>query len=73
MTRIYMVSDKRQPDGEKRLVRAANVAQARNHVARDSLACAVASQEDLVTLVGNGTRIESASSDVLSVGSAATV
>lgn len=52
-TRIYKVAG-------TRLVRAANVAQARNHVARESIAVEVASQDDLVTMVGGGTKVETA-------------
>lgn len=52
-TRIYKVA-------AKRLVRAANAAQARNHVARESITVEVASQDDLVTMVAAGTKVETA-------------
>ena len=58
MTRIYLITEKHRTDGPKRLVRAANAAQARNHVARDSLACEVAGQDDLVALVTSGSKVE---------------
>ena len=56
MSRIYIVTDKA---GQKRLVRATNVAQARNHVARDTLSCEVASQDDLVVVISAGGKVES--------------
>jgi len=71
-TRIYVVANKAtKPDeaGQNRLVRAANLAQAVRHVAKDQLIAAVASQDDLVRLVGAGTVIEVASAEVLPVGS----
>lgn len=43
-TRVYITNQA----GVVRLVRAANVSQARNHVARDSIAVEVASQDDLI-------------------------
>jgi len=70
-TRIYIVTSKvwtaDQPP-ESRLVRAANQAQARNHVARETLISEVASQDDLVRLVGAGTVIEHVSNDVPPAG-----
>ena len=47
-TRIYLVRNEQA----KRLVRAANSSQARNHVARESITVAVASQDDLIALAG---------------------
>lgn len=58
--RIYIVKD----NDARRLIRAANVAQARNHVARDTLQVAVASQDDLVSLVLGGARVEDAGEQV---------
>ena len=43
-TRVYITKQ----DDKVRLVRAVNVAQARNHVARDSISVEVASQDDLI-------------------------
>lgn len=71
-TRIYVVTSKVTAEGaapNSRLVRAANQSQARNHVARETLIAEVASQDDLVRLVGAGTAIEVASAEVLPVGS----
>ena len=45
-TRIYTVINGEQA----RLVRAANVAQARNHVARESITARIASQDELLAL-----------------------
>lgn len=70
-TRIYVVANKAtKPDeaGQNRLVRASNVAQSIRHVAKDQLVATVASQDDLVRLVGAGTVIEVASTEVLPVG-----
>lgn len=47
--RIYLVRN--ADTGDERLIRAANVAQARNHAARDTLLVGVASQEQLVALL----------------------
>lgn len=41
-----------------RLVRAPNAAQALRHVAADTLSCEVATQDDLVALVGRGVKVE---------------
>jgi hypothetical protein len=41
-----------------RLVRAPNAAQAVRHVAADTLSASVASQDDLVLLVGRGVKVE---------------
>jgi hypothetical protein len=60
--RIYIVRPLR--DGPKaRLVRAANNAQALRHVALDTLTAEVASQDDLVRLVGQGAKVEEAGAD----------
>ena len=48
-TRIYLVCN--ADTGDERLIRAANVVQARNHAARDTLIVAVASQDQLVALL----------------------
>mgnify|MGYP000857511292 FL=1 len=42
----------------QRLVRAPNAAQAVRHVAADTLACDVATQDDLVVLIGRGVKVE---------------
>lgn len=42
-----------------RLVRAPNAAQAVRHVAADTLFCDVATQDDLVVLIGCGVKVES--------------
>ncbi len=54
-TRIYIV---RAEGGAKRIVRAPNTAQAIRHVAADTLRAAVATQDELVTLVAAGTKVE---------------
>lgn len=56
--RIYLVAPSTPKDGAppsalgERLIRATNVAQARNHAARETFAVNVASQDDLVRLLG---------------------
>lgn len=55
-TRIYRTNT---PNGS-RLVRAANRAQAITHVARDIIKADVATQDDLVTLTGEGVKVETA-------------
>lgn len=67
-SRIYMVANAqgRSPDGSElpsRLVRAPNAAQALRHVAADTLAVAVASQDDLVRLTLAGVKVEMAGED----------
>lgn len=67
-TRIYMVANAqgRDPAGDElpsRLVRATHAAQALRHVAADTLAVAVASQDDLVRLIAAGVQVETAGSD----------
>ena len=61
-TRIYAVRKKLprvgEPVTDTRLVRAPNAAQALRHVAADTLAVAVAGQDDLVELVAAGVKVE---------------
>lgn len=47
--RVYIIRN--TTTGDERLVRAINASQARNHVARDTFAVAVASQNQLVELL----------------------
>lgn len=54
--RIYLVRNTNT--GDERLIRAANASQARNHAARDTLAVAVATQDQLVALLTSGERHE---------------
>lgn len=63
--RIYLVSvNAANPMvGDNKLVRAANQAQAIRHVARGIIKAKVASQNDLVTLVGHGVAVETASAE----------
>ncbi|MGE0209768.1 MAG: hypothetical protein AB7S42_11570 [Lysobacteraceae bacterium] len=64
-TRIYAVYDERTLDTDgQRLVRAGTRAQALRHVAQDVFHVAVADQDDLVLLVGTGTRVEDATADI---------
>lgn len=53
--RIYLVRN--SETGAERLIRAVNVAQSRNHAARDTLAVAVATQEQLVSLLTGDERV----------------
>lgn len=67
-TRIYMVANAqgRAADGTElpsRLVRAHNASQALRHVAADTLAVAVASQDDLVRLTLAGVKVEAAGAE----------
>jgi hypothetical protein len=50
--RIYLV--RHADTGAERLVRALTPAQARNHAARDTITVAVATQDQLVTLLTSG-------------------
>ncbi len=59
MKRIYHVTDGLQDH----LVRANTRAQALGHVARNTLTVTLASQDDLVTLIQNGTPIEDAAAE----------
>ena len=54
-SRIYIVSK----DGASRLVRATHPSSALMHVARD-YACRVATQDDLVACIADGTKVENA-------------
>jgi hypothetical protein len=54
--RIYLVTT---PDNKVRLVKASVKTQALMHVAQSTFSVRVASQEDLVTALGNGTAVES--------------
>lgn len=61
-TRIYIVSPNR-PDSEadpvqRRLVRASHPSHALRHVAAEAFNVAVASQDDLVALLGDGVEVE---------------
>lgn len=68
-TRIYLVRNQLvEVDAETgkttcRLVRAPNAAQALRHVAADTLAVEVASQDELVLLVGRGVKVEASGRD----------
>lgn len=61
-TRIYHVRPKLPGDGA-RLVRATNAAQALRHVVTDTLIVELASQEDLVRLLGAGVEVEAVNSE----------
>lgn len=56
--RIYSVINK--ATGNVRLVKAANPAQARSHIARDTLDVEVAGQDDVYTLACRGVKLEQA-------------
>jgi hypothetical protein len=56
--RIYLVENKAAE--EQHLVRAASQAQALGHVVRNDIDVRVATQDDLVALAGNGTKVEEA-------------
>ncbi len=62
VNRIYVVRTKTPRVGEPlaRLVRAPNASQAFRHVAEDTLAVALASQDDLVELASAGVKVEEA-------------
>lgn len=59
-TRVYSVTGA----GKTRLVRAAHQAQALRHVASDVFTVAVASQDALIELVGDGIKVEVAKAEV---------
>lgn len=59
--RIYVVQD--TETDEKALVRAANQSQALRHVVKHRFVVAVASQEELVKLLEDGTTVETASNE----------
>jgi hypothetical protein len=61
-TRIYAVKPKGS-EGPPRLIRASTQAQAMRHVARDTLQCAVASQDDIVTAINAGAKVETSSDE----------
>lgn len=60
--RIYHVHSKLPGDGA-RLVRAANAAQALRHVVRDTLTVELATQDDLVRLLGRGVKVEAVNAE----------
>lgn len=60
--RIYHVRPKLPGDGA-RLVRATNAAQALRHVVTDTLTVELASQEDLVRLLGAGIKVEAVNAE----------
>jgi hypothetical protein len=55
-TRIYLVNS---TDGATRLVKATVASQAITHVAKSAFSVRVASQDDLVEALSNGTKVES--------------
>lgn len=57
-SRIYAVTDHRQPTQRARLVEATNPAQARGHVARSQYGVEVASQKQIAELVKAGVAVE---------------
>lgn len=57
MSRIYVIYDNLQQPRKTRLVRADNKAQAIRYVVADWIAAKVASQDDLVILLGAGGHI----------------
>lgn len=54
-TRVYVVSTQ---DGTNRLVRATVASQAITHVAKSAFTAKVASQDELILELSNGTRVE---------------
>lgn len=57
--RIYLTAH----GDDKRLIRATSQAIARNHIARNSIAVTVASQDDIVALVSAGRKVEETSAE----------
>jgi hypothetical protein len=57
-TNIYLVNGQLGETVEPRLVRATNRQQALSHVAKSMLTVTLASQEDLVSLIAEGVRVE---------------
>lgn len=57
--RIYLAAH----GDAKRLIRATSQANARNHIARNSITVAVASQDDIVALVSGGHKVEETSAE----------
>jgi hypothetical protein len=66
-TRIYVVSRRSPqlggPEANNRLVRAPTSSQALRHVAENTLAVAVATQDQLVELAAAGVKVENAKQD----------
>lgn len=56
-TRVYLVT---AINGDKRLVRASNKAQAVNHCAKSTFSASLPSQDELFELAGKGVKIENA-------------
>lgn len=63
--RIYRVTPKAEgaEPKESRLVRAGSQAQALRHVAAETLAVSLASQQDLVELLGAGVKVDDAKAE----------
>ena len=62
-SRIYVIAPKASTDPvRRRLVRAVNATQALRHVASEFVV-AVASQDDLVALIGDGVTVETAGAE----------
>lgn len=59
-TRIYVV---RGPNGSVALVKAASQAQSIGHVVSNAYTASVAEQDTLVTLLGEGVKVENAASE----------
>lgn len=57
-TNIYLVNGEIGATVEPRLVRASTRQQALSHVAKSMLTVTLASQEDLISLVGEGVKVE---------------
>lgn len=57
-TNIYLVNGQLGATVEPRLVRATNRQQALSHVAKSMLTVTLASQEDLVSLIAEGAKVE---------------
>lgn len=58
--RIYLVKPTDSELGKPRLIRAATQAQALRHATNTTLACSVASTDEVAQLVGDGVKVESA-------------
>jgi hypothetical protein len=59
--RIYLTTH----GNDKRLIRATSQANARNHIARNSITVQVASQDDIVALVSTGQKVEETSNETV--------
>jgi hypothetical protein len=57
-TRVYIVKAKTDPSAKPRLVRAAHPANALRHVADGAYSVEVAGQDDLITLLTQGAKVE---------------